>query len=93
MAKREHSAYQRNVIRQYYGQLDTIMLTKLQELVTELFLAESDAKRDRLWQRVEQAMTKLGIKPPLIEHIMGKKDVEILARNLQEWLKDTKTKR
>jgi len=93
MAKREYSAHQQNIIRQYYGQLDTIMLTKLQELVTELYLAESQTKRDKLWQRVEQAMTKLGIKANLVAHIMEKKDVEILARNVQDWLKNTKASR
>jgi len=91
MAQREHSAYQQNIIRQYYGQLDTIMLTKLQELVTELYLAESDTKREKLWERVEKAMSKLKIAPTLIRHIMEKKNVEILAKNLQDWLKKTKS--
>ncbi len=93
MARQEYSAHQKNIIQHYYGQLDTIMLTKLQELVTELYLAESDTKRDRLWKRVEQAMVKLGIKPPLVQHILETKDVEILARNVQDWLGNSKKKR
>ena len=51
MAKQEYTNYQRSIINRYYNQLDTIALTKLQELVTELYLADSDKKRDRLWQR------------------------------------------
>jgi hypothetical protein len=86
MAKQEYTNYQRGIINRYYNQLDTIALTKLQELVTELYLADSDKKREKLWQRVQQAMTKLKIPPAIADHIMAKKDVEILAKNLQEWL-------
>jgi hypothetical protein len=86
MAKQEYTNYQRGIINRYYNQLDTIALTKLQELVTELYLADSDKKREKLWQRVQQAMVKLKIPPAIADHIMAKKDVEILAKNLQEWL-------
>ncbi len=86
MAKNVHSRYQAGVIFRYYGHLDTIMLQKLGELVTELYLAETAAKRDRLWQRAHKAMIKLKIKPAIIGHIMEKRSVEILARNLQDWL-------
>jgi len=85
MAKKEYSQYQRSVISGYYDNLDTIMLGKLGELVTELYLADSKAKKDRLWQRAHKAMVKLKIPPAIIEHIMQKKDVEILAKNLQDW--------
>ncbi len=86
MAKQEYTNYQRGIINRYYNQLDTISLAKLQELVSELYLADSDKKRERLWQRVSQAMARLQIPPALYEHIMAKKDVQILAKNLQEWL-------
>jgi hypothetical protein len=86
MAKKEYSQYQKSVISDYYGNLDTIMLGKLGELVTELYLADSQAKKDRLWQRVHKAMIKLKVPPAISEHIMEKQDVEILAKNLQDWL-------
>ncbi len=38
-------------------------------------------------------MIKLGIKEPLLTHILEAKDVEVLARNVQDWLKNTKTNR
>ncbi len=87
MAKKEHSSYQQDVISRYYDNLSGIMLTKLQELVTELYLAESKAKQAKLWDKAEKAMTKLKIKPEIIAHIMAKKDVTILAKNLEDWLK------
>ena len=93
MAKRNYTPHQQNIISQYYDRLDTIMLTKLQEMVSDLYLADTQAKQDRLWQRIHKAMTKLGAPPAIVEHIMAKRDVEILAKNLQDWLKNTKTSR
>lgn len=80
------SKYQAKVISSYYENLDTLMLQKLGELVTELYLADTDTARARLWQRVHKAMTNLKVAPVIIEHIMKKRDVQILARNLQDWL-------
>ncbi len=86
MAKQEKTSYQRAVINQYYDNLDTIMLTKLGELVTELYLAETRAKSDKLWERVHRAMIKLKVKPAIIAHIMKRRSVEILAKNLSDLL-------
>ena len=92
MAKQAHTQHQKNIISQYYDRLDTIMLTKLQELVTELYLADTNAKRDRLWQRVHKAMSQLKTPASIVEHIMDKRDVEILANNLQDWLRHSSAK-
>lgn len=90
MAKREYSQYQKGIISNYYGNLDAIMLGKLSELVSELFLADSETKRQRLWERAHKAMLNLKIPPAIIGHIMGKKDVRILAKNLNDWLAKAK---
>lgn len=92
MAKNDYSQYQKDVISGYYNNLDTIMLGKIGELVTELYLAETEAKKKRLWQRVHKAMVKLKVPPVIIEHIMQKEDMEILAKNLQDWLNASKKK-
>lgn len=86
MAK-EYSAHQQKIIRNYYENMDTIQLTKLQEIVTDLYLAESDKKRKQLWTRVEQALNKLKIPASVKARILETQDVQILARNLEEWLK------
>ena len=86
MAENEYSEHQKAVISGYYDNLDTIMLQRLSELVTELYLADTQAKQDRLWQRAHKAMVKLKVPPAIIDHIMEKQDVEILAKNLQDWL-------
>lgn len=87
MAKKEYSAHQQKIIRNYYENMDTIQLTKLQEIVTDLFLAESDKKRKQLWTRVEQALTKLKIPAEIKARILETQDIKILAKNLEEWLR------
>jgi alcohol dehydrogenase class IV len=87
MAKKEYSAYQKQLIKDYYQNMDTIMLQKLQELVTELYLNENKTKKDKLWARVDNAMQKLNIPKSIAANIMAKKDVKILAENLNNWLK------
>ena len=87
MAKKDYSKFQQGVIDRYYDNLDSIMLQKLQELVTELYLAKDGPKEDKLWERVEKALVKLKIKDSIMQHIMRKRSVEVLAENLQDWLK------
>lgn len=87
MPNKKHTNHQKNVISNYYKNLDGIMLSKLQELVTDLYLADSQAKTDRLWERAQKAMEKLKIKPAIIEHIMKSHSVTVLAKNIENWLK------
>jgi hypothetical protein len=87
MPKQEYTHYQKKVISAYYEHRDELALTSLQSVVTDLFLADTDAKRSRLWDRAHKAMLKLKVKPAIIEHILSKKDVTLLAKNLQDWLK------
>jgi hypothetical protein len=83
----EYSKHQKKIIERYYDQRDAIMLGKLQELVTDLYLADTDRKRDRLWERARAAMVNLKVKPGLMEHILTRRDPAILAQNVQDWLK------
>ena len=92
MTKKEYSQYQKSVISGYYNNLETIMLGKLGEIVTELYLADTQAKKDRLWERAHKAMVKLKVPSAIIDHVMEKQDVEILAKNLQDWLAHKKKK-
>ena len=90
MAKKEYSSYQQDVIQRYYENLDAIKLGALQELVTELYLAKDGPKEDKLWERAEKALLKLKVPSQIKDHIMRKRRVEILARNVEDWLKKTK---
>ncbi len=86
MAK-EFSGFQRKVINDYYRNLDKIALTRLQELVTEIYLTETEEKKSKLWQRVEKALNQLKIPQPIAGHILKQRDPQLLAKNINDWLK------
>jgi hypothetical protein len=81
------SGYQKKIIKNYYDNLDKIALAKLQDLVAEIYLADSEAKKAKLWERVAAAMDRLKIPKTIAENILKRKDPQILAKNLNDWLK------
>jgi hypothetical protein len=83
MAKR--SSYQQRVIRNYYQNQDAILLQRLGELVTDLYLAEGKG-RTRLWQRVAAALGKLEIPQPRINHVVASDNPSLLANLVKELL-------
>jgi len=89
MAQRNYSAYQQKIISNYYKNMDTIALSRLQDLVGQLYLANSSNQQDKLWKRAQKAMDQLKIPENIKNHILRQKNVEVLAKNLQEWLSHT----
>ncbi len=87
MSDKDYTGHQRKVIDSYYRNIDSIMLQKLQELVTELYLAKDTPKEDKIWERVEKAINNLKIPGAIKENILVKRNIEVLARNVNEWLK------
>lgn len=79
MAKRDLTSGQRKIVNRYYEHLDTIVATRLQELVTDLYLAETDAKQARLWTRVKQQLAKTPADPDRCAAIIEARDTEALA--------------
>ena len=90
MAAREYSSYQQGVIKRYYDNLPQGTLDKLGELVTELYLAKTEKRREQLWQRVAKALAVIKVPKKIAEHILSKRNPEILAANLADWLKANK---
>jgi hypothetical protein len=84
MAK-QRSSYQDRVIRNYYQNRDEIMLQRLGELVTDLFLAEGQA-RSRLWKRVAEVLTKLKVPKTEIQHLVRSQDPTLVANVLKRLL-------
>lgn len=75
----EHSKYQKDLIRLYYEHRDDIMIQKLAELVTELYLCDSPKKLDRLWERTRKALVNVKMEPAVIDDLVGRRDVKLLA--------------
>ena len=84
----DYTRHQKKIIERYYDRRDEIMLAKLQEIVTDLYLAESDAKRGQLWKRAEKAMKGLKVTDRIAQHILTEAKPEILAKNVRQWLQD-----
>ncbi len=82
MTKRDH---QQRIIRNYYEHKDEIMLQRLGELVTDLYLAEGK-KRARLWDRVRAALKNLKIPDPQVEHLVQSDNPTLVANLLKQLL-------
>ena len=83
MAKR--SSYQQRVIRNYYQNQDAILMQRLGDLVTDLYLAEG-AARGRLWKRVAGVLEKLKVPQEQIRHVVASENPSLLATLLKELL-------
>ncbi len=81
MGKR--SAYQQRVIKNYYDNKDAIMLQRLGEQVTDLYLAEGKA-RERTWTRVESTLQNLGVTQKRIDHLHKADNPSMVADLLKE---------
>lgn len=82
---REYSSHQRKIINRYYDHIDTIVITRLGEITTDMALAMGDPKKlDRLWKRAQQALEKVksddGVTDPAIEQILTSRDIEGLGK-------------
>jgi hypothetical protein len=86
MAKR--TAYQEKIIRRYYENKDDIMLQKLGEMVTDLYLAEGKAKQ-KVWDRIAAALKNLKIPESQIQHLVKADNPTLVANLLQELLGKT----
>src|SRR5436189_734094 len=82
----DFTRHQKKIVDRYYENKNDIMLTKLSELVGELYLADSDKKRDRLWERVGLAMKNLKVKTQIAARILERRDPKVLAAHRKDWL-------
>ncbi len=78
----ERSKYQQKIIKNYYENREAISLQRVQELVTELYLAEGK-KRAKLWNSLPAHLEKLGVKPDEIEKVVAQENPELVAKLVQ----------
>jgi hypothetical protein len=81
----EYSKHQQNIIKRYYENYDQIQLQKLQEQLTELYLAEGKA-REKRWKNIITALENLKVPPTRIEHVRKSNDLQLLAKLIEELL-------
>ncbi|MEO1497520.1 MAG: hypothetical protein AAFV43_10250 [Planctomycetota bacterium] len=80
---RQFSKNVQRKIRDFYDNREAVGLQRLQELVTELYLAEGK-KREKTWGYIEAALKKTGMKDDRISHLRQKDDPQLLAKVVEE---------
>ena len=83
MAK--HSSYQQRAIRNYYENQGNILLQRLGDLVTDLYLAEGQA-RVRLWKRIADTLEKLKTPKPRVDRLVAGDNPALVVDLLKELL-------
>lgn len=81
----QHSKYQQKAIKNFYDNREAIGIQRLQELVTDLYLAEGK-KREKTWGYIELALAKVEVKPARIAHLRKQDDPQLLAKLVEELL-------
>ncbi|HEX7449223.1 MAG TPA: hypothetical protein VF306_16840 [Pirellulales bacterium] len=84
----ERTKYQEKIIKNYYRNQDAILLQKLGEQVTDLYLAEGKA-RERKWTQVAASLGKLKVPATRVQRIVESDNPALLAKLLEELLAKT----
>lgn len=77
--------HQQSIVKRYYENLDTVLLQRVGEQVTDLYLAEGK-KRTKLWESISVSLAKLGVPKSRIDRVRDSDDARQLATLLQELL-------
>ncbi len=76
----DYSPHQKRIIRNYYDNRETLMLQKLGELLSDLYLAQGNAKKEQgLWVRIEKALDNLEMPGSVRNKVLETHDLELLA--------------
>jgi hypothetical protein len=75
--------HQQKIVKRYYDNLDTIKLSRLAELVGELYLTEGK-KRERIWKQIVAAMEVLKVPQSRIDHLRRQDNPALVAELVKE---------
>ncbi len=81
----ERSKYQQKIIKNYYENQETILLQRLSERVTELYLAEGKARATQ-WKHITSTLEKLKVPASRIEQLKKQDNPALLAKLVEELL-------
>jgi len=81
----ERTKYQEKIIKNYYQNQDAILVQRLGEQVTDLYLAEGKA-RAKKWQQVATLLEKLKVPAARIEQLTNSDNPALVAKLLEELL-------
>ena len=81
--KPERTNYQKKIIHRYYEKREEISTQRLGEIVTELYLAESEKKKAKLWEQAEKALRNTDANEAWLNKVVADKNLEGLAEIVQ----------
>lgn len=79
MPQKDFTPYQQKIVRNYYRNQEGIRQQSLADLVSDLYLATTDAKRNSLWKRAQALLDGLGVPASVSLPIVTKRDAAALA--------------
>ncbi len=78
---RDYSKHQQSLIRNFYKNRGAIDTQRLQEIVTEIYLAGQGKKADKLWKRAAQILGRTpGLDETATAQLIDNRDLETLAK-------------
>jgi len=83
MAAENYSRYQQSVIRNYYSNKDNVSLQRVQELLTDLYLAEGK-KLGKVWDSLFLHLERIGVPADQLAHLKEAKNPELIAQLIQK---------
>jgi hypothetical protein len=83
----DYTPYQKKIIERYYQNFDAIKHQQLSELATEIFLADGEKKKDRLWKRVQDSLRRLEFPESRIAHLLERREPSMLVGIIDELAK------
>ena len=81
----EYTKFQQKAIKNYYDNREGIAIQRLQELCTELYLAEGK-KLEQHWKSMVTHMEVLKVPKKQIDHLLQQKNPELVAKYVQTLL-------
>ncbi len=81
---REYTKGQRKIIKRHYETAEPRAVQRLQEVVSELYVAESDSAANRLWKSAATALKNLNRSDARAQQILEERDLGELAALVAE---------
>src|SRR5436190_17335789 len=76
--------HQQGIVKDYYGQRDTIFVGKLSAIVSDLALTKDPKETGRLWAKAKEFLGKTSANKPRVEKLLSEKNLEALAQVVNE---------
>ncbi|MDX2132337.1 MAG: hypothetical protein SFY69_09820 [Planctomycetota bacterium] len=80
MAKGQHlSPYQMGIVKRFYEHRSTVLVGRLAELVSDLYVAGDEKTRERLWKAARDTLRKAGVDEADAQSIYAERRLQDLA--------------